>query len=189
MKGIYYKQEILTVPNILSALRIFIIVPLFLSIMDDNYILASVLLVLSGISDMLDGIIARKFNQVTRLGKMFDPTADKLTLMAVMICVGLKFPKIYPFMIILILKEVAMLLAGVIILKRKQTPPAAKWYGKVSTVVFYISVITIIGLKAVWNLDLEWLNVLLMSITALCMIYSVVRYFNIFMSIIKLSDK
>lgn len=179
------KNDLLTVPNVLSVMRIILIWPFVVSVLKNDYISAGIILVISGISDLFDGIAARKFNQVTRLGKMLDPTADKLTLMAVMICVGIKFPKIYPFMILLISKEVLMLIAAVFLLGRKQTPTSAKWFGKVATVVFYISVIIIIGLKAIFNIENQTVDIILMAITATFMLYAMWRYFKIFISMIK----
>lgn len=173
------------VPNILSVLRIFLIFPFVTAVFKDNYIFAGIILVISGLSDLLDGLIARKFNQITPLGKMLDPAADKLTLMAVMVCVGFKFPKIFPFMVILVIKEVLMLSAGALILKNKKSLPSAKWYGKIATVIFYISVITIIGLKAIWNIDNELVNLSLMTLTAIFMIYAIMRYFRIFVYIMR----
>ncbi len=187
MKKISYK-EIFNIPNILTILRIIFIIPFVLAVYKNNYALAGIVLVISGISDLVDGIIARKYNQITKLGKMLDPTADKLTLMAVMICFGVKFPKIFPFMILLIVKEILMLLAGAVLLKHKLTPPSARWYGKISTVIFYISVITIILLKAVWNIDSENLNMILMTLTATFMLYALYRYFKIFKMMIKKKD-
>lgn len=184
MRKISYK-EIFNIPNILTVLRIIFIIPFVIAVSKNNYALAGIVLAISGVSDLLDGIIARKYNQITKLGKMLDPTADKLTLMAVMICFGVKFPKIFPFMILLIVKEVIMLVAGAVLLKCKLTPPAARWYGKISTVVFYISVITIIFLKATWNIDCEILNIILMALTAVCMLYALYRYFKIFKTMIK----
>ncbi|MGN0470725.1 MAG: CDP-alcohol phosphatidyltransferase family protein, partial [Acutalibacteraceae bacterium] len=69
----------LTVPNLLSFIRILVIPPLIIFLLDQNFIMAGVMLIISGVSDMFDGMIARKFNQVTQLGKMLDPIADKLT--------------------------------------------------------------------------------------------------------------
>ncbi len=188
MKKSHVKDNFLTIPNILSVIRIVLIYPFVINVIKNNYFAAGVILVISGLSDLLDGIIARKFNQVTRLGKMLDPTADKLTLMAVMVCVGMKFPKIFPFMILLVSKEVLMLIASVFLLKHKKTPPSAKWFGKAATVVFYISVVTIIGLKAVYNIDIESIDITLMIITAIFMLYAMWRYFKIFISMIK-NDK
>lgn len=185
MNELFDWKKNMSVPNILSLLRIVIIIPFVSSFMKDNYVLAGALLILSGLSDLFDGMIARKFNQVTPLGKMLDPTADKLTLMAVMVCVGLKLPKIFPFMIILVIKEVLMLVAGLVLIRRNQSPPSAKWYGKLATVVFYISVILIITLKAIWCIDNEYINLILMIITAGCMIYALFKYFEIFVSMMK----
>ena len=143
------------------------------------------MLFLRCLTDLFDGLIARRLGQVTHLGEMLDPTADKLTLMTVMICVSIKFPKIFPFMMILIVKEISMLVAGLLLLRLGKKPPASKWYGKVSTVVFYVSIIIIIGVKAIWNTDIELLDVFLMSVTSFCMIYSLGRYFRIFISLVK----
>ncbi len=181
-------KDNITIPNILSTTRIILIVPFIMSVINVDYITAGIVLTVSGVSDLLDGIIARELGQVTRLGKMLDPIADKLTLMAVMVCVGVKFPAIFPFMIILIIKEILMLAAGALLLRRKKALPAAKWYGKVATVIFYVSVITVIGLKAVWDVNLELLNLGLMSLTAIFMAYALFRYSKIFVCIIK-NDK
>ena len=175
----------LNVPNILSFIRILVLVPFVVCVHSDNYLWAGIILILSGLTDLLDGYFARKFNQITKLGKMLDPIADKLTLITVMICSSIKFPRIFPFMMILILKEILMLMASVVLLKLKKKPPASKWYGKLSTVVFYFSITTIICIKAVFNLDIENLNVFLMSITSICMLYSLGRYFSIFILILR----
>lgn len=188
MKEPLCTKDNLNIPNILSAIRIFLIVPFILSMFKDDYITAGIVLLVSGLSDLFDGMIARELGQVTNLGKMLDPTADKLTLTAVMICVGIKFPSIFPFMIILVIKEVSMILAGVFLLGKKLVPPAAQWYGKLATVVFYISVITIISLKAFWGISIEALNISLMLLTALCMCYAMFRYCKIFMFILR-NDK
>ncbi len=188
MKELSNIKDNLTIPNILSMIRILLIVPFVISVFNDDYITAVIVLAVSGLSDIFDGIIARELGQVTNLGKMLDPTADKLTLTAVMICIGIKFPKIFPFMIILIIKEISMLAAGAFLLGQKRIPPSAKWYGKLATVAFYVSVITIIGLKAVWGVNNESLNVCLMSVTALCMAYAIFRYYKIFVFMIR-NDK
>lgn len=120
---------------------------------------------------------------------MLDPAADKVTLIAVMIGVGMKFTEVIPFMILLILKEISMLLASAVLLKRHKFPTAAKWYGKIGTVSFYLSVIIIVVLKAIWGIENITLNMALMSITALLMIYALVKYFKIFTTMIKPNKK
>ena len=188
MKESFKTSNLLNIPNFLSIIRIILICPFVISVIRDDYFSAVVILAFSGVSDLFDGIIARKLNQVTKFGKILDPAADKLTLMAVMVCVGLKFPKIFPFMILLILKESLMVIASIFLLKNKKAPTSAKWFGKVATVVFYVSVLVIIGLKAIFNVDNDCVNITLMVITAYFMFYAMWRYFKIFVLIIK-NDK
>ena len=95
----------LTVPNALSVLRI-VIIPFFAwFFLKDQLLEAVALLVLSGLSDCVDGFLARKLNQVTELGKMLDPLADKLTQGVVAICLAVKFPVIGPLLLVFIIKE------------------------------------------------------------------------------------
>ena len=101
----FLKKDNFNIPNMLSFIRIIIIIPFVLYFLNDDYLFAALMLVLSGVSDMFDGIIARKLNQITKLGKILDPVADKLTLTAVIICMGVKFPEIVPLVVILILKD------------------------------------------------------------------------------------
>ena len=161
------------------------IIPFVYFFLIDNYILAALFLVLSGISDMFDGIIARKFNQITKLGKMLDPIADKLTLLAVVVCMGIKFKEIIPLVVLLMVKDICMLLAGGFLIKRKIEPPAAKWYGKLSTIVFYISVIIIVSLKAIFGISNSNLSVFLLSTTAIFMIFALIKYFELFVELLK----
>ncbi len=185
VKFMEYLAKNLTVPNVLSLMRIVIIAPFVMAVLSDDYITAVSILIISALTDFLDGAIARKFDQITDLGKMLDPTADKLTLMAVMVCVGIKFPEVFPFMVILIMKEVIMLAAGAVMVTLGCTPPAAKWYGKVATAMFYVSIITIIGAKAFCNYSNGIFNRALMCITATFMFYAVFRYGQIFWTSIK----
>lgn len=175
----------MTIPNILSFFRILMIIPFVFMFLKDNYILAALFLILSGLSDMFDGIIARKLNQVTKLGKMLDPIADKLTLVTVVICMGIKFNEIIPLVILLLLKDVCMLLAGGFLMKKKIDPPAAKWYGKLATVVFYTSVIIIVTLKAVFGKNNANLSIFLLSITAIFMIFALIKYFELFIDLLR----
>lgn len=177
-------QKKINIPNLISLIRIVLIVPFMIFIVKNSYILSGVVLVVSGISDLLDGFLARGLNQKTNLGAMLDPAADKLTLIAVMFAVGLKFPEVIPFMVILILKELSMLMASMFLLRKKKFPSSAKWYGKIATVAFYISVIIIVSLKAIWGIESIALNVVLMSFTALLMLYALVKYFKVFVVIL-----
>lgn len=178
-------SDITTVPNLLSLLRVALIVPFVLLFLAEQYIASAIVLIASGISDVLDGFIARKFNQITALGKILDPIADKLTLIAIMICVTIYTPIVIPIMIILIVKDVLMLLGGSVLIENKITPPASKWYGKLSTTVFYISVCIIVFLKAAFNYQNDILSLVLLSVTAVLMIFSLIKYSMIFYTLMK----
>ena len=132
----------MTIPNILSCFRI-VLIPVFivcyLNTPAEGIALWPVLiLILSGLTDVLDGFIARRFNMISDLGKMLDPVADKLTQASVIGCLMVRFPELVVLFVIYVLKEVAMLSGGLIMLKgRKKQVPYARWYGKLSTSVMY----------------------------------------------------
>ncbi len=185
------RNQNLTVPNLISVIRI-IIIPFFAYFyLDGNLIVAAVLLVLSGLSDMFDGMIARKFNQITAVGKLLDPFADKLTQGVVAICLAVRIPQVRAILIIFIVKELLMLAGGIVLVNRHKRPSAARWYGKVSTALFYLSVAIIVVMDTfiVVGAELFWAvsNVLLI-VTAVFMIYSLIRYIFVFMEIVKSED-
>ena len=154
-------KEILTIPNIISFIRILLIVPFIIFFILGEYLVAFSFIVLSGISDCLDGFLARKLNQISELGKLIDPVADKLTLVAVVICLGVLIPQIMPIVIVLVCKDVLMLIGGFYLLKKGITPPSAKWYGKVATIVFYASVVTIVFFRGFLEYEIYLLTIIL----------------------------
>ena len=181
----------LTIPNALSVVRM-LIIPFFAwSFLQDRLPLAVGLLVLSGLTDCVDGFIARKLNQVTELGKMLDPLADKLTQGVVALCLAMRFPVIGPVLLVFIVKELVMLCCAIGLLKKKKRPCAAQWYGKVATVMFYASVALIVvmdGFLHVEGLAFQVISYVLLGLTAAMMIYSAVRYFQIFLTILRSND-
>lgn len=179
----------INVPNALTLLRIIVIFPMARFLLKQDYLMAGVMILISGVSDMLDGFLARRLNQITDLGKILDPIADKLTLIAVVVCVNVLYPEIMPFIIVLFTKELLMLSGGAFLLRFRIKPPAAKWYGKISTVLFYTSITTLIMLKAVWGYTNRTLSLVLLSITTASMLFSLVMYFLLFLRIVKESKK
>ncbi len=127
------------VPNILTILRFLLIPPIVITIAYEQFVLALVFLILSGITDVLDGAIARKFDLVSDFGKLIDPLADKATQTAILVTLGIK--GIIPFWIlaIVIIKEFAMI-SGASFLYGKDLVVSSKWYGKLATVLFYIAI-------------------------------------------------
>ena len=187
------EDKVFTIPNLLSMFRIVLIIPMIVFFLSKNYIGAVICIVISGLSDMFDGMIARRFNQISKLGKMLDPIADKLTLVAVIICIGILIPNLRLLVIILAAKDILMLIGGAYLIHRGITPPAAKWYGKIATVVFYISVTAIVGIEVFGGAQLAaQLSVLittLLTVTSLVMIFALVMYAILFFQLLKENRK
>ena len=106
---------------------------------DRYYFIALIALLLSILSDLFDGKIARKFDMVTDWGKMLDPIADKLTQGVLAITLGIRitekigYPLMWIFLGIFFIKELYQGLMGLYIIKKKNFVQAAKWFGKFST--------------------------------------------------------
>ena len=131
-------RKILTIPNLLSLLRLIMIPQLmWLYLRKQDYVQTVILLALSGATDVLDGIIARKFDMISDFGKAFDPVADKLTQMAMLYCVGTTFPEIRFLLILLVVKEVLSGIMSLISIQKTGQVQGAQWHGKVVTVLLY----------------------------------------------------
>lgn len=140
-----YKGKIFTIPNILSMFRI-LLLPLmvWLYIFRKNYIATILVLLVSGLSDILDGIIARKYNMVSDFGKILDPVADKVTQGILLICLIFRHTQVLVIFGIFVLKEAIMILMGYIVIKKNNVINSAKWYGKLNTVIIYSSIFLMI---------------------------------------------
>ena len=196
------RNEIFTIPNVLTFLRI-ILIPVFMYFFLNERIeghmwYALGVLVLSGISDVLDGIIARKFNMVSDLGIALDPIADKLTQFGVMLCLVFRFPGILIPLLLIVIKEVVTGIFALMTIRKTGLVKGAKWYGKLTTVLLYI----MMGLHLLWPLLHQiWpgtfiheelpSTVSVTSIVVCCvmMLISFVLYVRRFILIMKVSEK
>ncbi len=143
----------LTIPNLISVIRI-LLIPVIAVLYYNNYIWWTVFVIfISGVSDAVDGKIARKFNQVSSLGKMLDPVADKLTIFALAIVLFLKFKEAQSesmqafawVFLLFIIKDVIMILGAGILIALGTRPVAAEIWGKLATFAFYAVMVVIIG--------------------------------------------
>ena len=128
------------VPNILTIIRFFLVPIILFLLLNNNYILAFVFLTISGLTDILDGFIARKFDLVTNFGKLMDPLADKVTQISILAVLAIQ--NIVPtwILVIVVLKEFLMV-SGASFLYGKEFVVSSKWYGKLATVLFYIAIV------------------------------------------------
>ena len=129
------------IPNILTISRFVFIPFIVMSLLAENYILAIILLTISGLTDILDGIIARKYELISNFGKLIDPLADKAT--QVSLLVTLVFQNIIPLWILVVIfvKEILMI-SGASFLYGKNLVVSSRWYGKLSTVMIYLAMVS-----------------------------------------------
>ena len=143
-----WKKEIWTIPNLLSFFRI-LLIPVYMSIYltaeeSSDYFLAGSILAVSCITDMFDGKIARKFNMITTLGKFLDPLADKLTQFALLLCLGIRYPVLWPVFALFVLKELFQLFAGILSVKHGYILKGALISGKICTTILFTSLVVLV---------------------------------------------
>ena len=137
-----------TIPNWLCFIRIALI-PVFTALfVKEQYIAAFITMIVAALTDVFDGKIARKFNMVSNLGKILDPIADKLSQIAIVIILLVKFwdGPIKYILFLFIFKELLMVIGAGILMAKGMRPVAAEVWGKLATVVFYTFMITIIAI-------------------------------------------
>lgn len=169
------------IPNTLTIIRLLLIPFIVINIFTGNYISAFIFFTLSGITDIADGFIARKYNVISSIGKLLDPLADKLT--QIFTLTSLAYTKIIPIwiLIIVLIKEFTMII-GASFLYGKDVVVYSKWYGKLATVLFFFAIILSLLLKQ-FNItgffkNLDAFMYCLALFTTLFALIMYVRYLN-----------
>ena len=130
MKTIF-SGKLFTIPNLLSFLRL-LLIPWFVW----TYVTkgdgqgTAAILILSGITDILDGYIARSFDMVSNLGKALDPVADKATQIVMIGCLTVRFPHTIYILIVLCIKELFVIITSLLAIHRTEEVLSADWHGK-----------------------------------------------------------
>ena len=172
------------IPNALTIVR-FVLIPFIVYfILTGQYIAAFIMLTISGLTDILDGFIARKYNFITNFGKLIDPLADKATQVSVL--ASLTFKGIIPLWILLIvfLKEFIMV-SGASFLYGKKLVVSSRWYGKLATVLFYVAIVASLFIEY-WNTSINPNSPLISFdnyiyyLAILTTIFSLIMYFKQF---------
>lgn len=143
-----WKKEILTIPNLLSLFRL-VLLPVYAEIYlnaveEYEFLLAGGIMALSCATDLIDGKIARRFNQITNLGKILDPLADKITQFTLTLCLSLKYPVLQPVLALFVVKEAFQLVVGLFFLLKGHMLPGALMAGKVCTTILFVSLIALV---------------------------------------------
>lgn len=136
-------KRILTIPNLLSFFRILLTpVIAWLYCGKGDYPLTAWVLLLSGATDVADGLIARRFHMVSDLGKVLDPVADKLTQAVALGCLLTRFEAIWLLLGVLVVKEAVMAVMGIIVIRKTGAVYSAEWHGKMVTCALYAVILT-----------------------------------------------
>lgn len=168
-----YQKKIITIPNILSFFRLCLIpVIVWLYTVKQDHFLTLIILVLSGVTDIVDGIIARKCNMISDFGKAFDPVADKLTQMAMLFCLVSRFPYMMIPFVLLVVKEVFTGITALITIKRTNTVKGAVWHGKLTTVALY----SMMAIHLLWYNIPRAVSLILVGICIGIMLMSFILY-------------
>jgi cardiolipin synthase (CMP-forming) len=164
-------QRIWTVSNLLSCSRVVLLAPLAYVLFSDIPHRQSwmvVIIVAAGLTDFFDGYIARKLHQVTELGKVIDPLADKITAAGASVLFVLVGSLPLWYLIVVLLRDLLILIGGIYIKSKKNIVPQSNWPGKVT--VFFIAIVMILaaldspGVEGTKDLFI-WVSVFLMAVS------------------------
>lgn len=166
-------DQVFTIPNILSFFRL-LLIPLivFLYVGKELYGWTLVVLIISLVTDIIDGLVARKINMVTDFGKFIDPVADKLTQLAVLFCLVTRFPLMWIPISIMLLKEILQFALRFVVFRYTGEVHSAEWHGKVATFLIYV----MMSLHVIWYGITDVVSTLTITITSLSMLLSCVLY-------------
>ena len=143
-----WKKEILTIPNLLSLFRLLLIpvyVIIYLNATETmHYVVAGMILAVSCLTDMVDGMIARHFNMMSTVGQVLDPLADKATQFTLTICLAIKHPVLWILACLIFVKEIFQLVVSYIFFRKGKMLSRALMAGKICTTVLFLSLILMV---------------------------------------------
>lgn len=177
-----WKNEIFSIPNVLSMIRLALI-PLYIVIylnarFNYHYYISAGILAVSCLTDLIDGQIARRFNMITTLGKILDPLADKSTQFTLILCLAIRKNLVLLWVLIALFfaKESFQLIAGSLILRKGKILSGAVLPGKICTAILFITLVLMIMLP---ELDSRSINVMCV-IDGIFMIISFIAYILVY---------
>ena len=160
------------IPNILTTVRL-IIIPFFAYFMlnSESFIVPLLLFVFSGVTDIVDGWIARRFNMITDVGSVYDPLVDKLMQITAVVCLSVNGTIPGWVICVVAFKEISMIAVGVV-LYLKKIVVHSNWYGKAATVFFYVIILVFIMFPTI-N---ETIKTLLLATLVVVMVAAAIGY-------------
>ncbi len=181
MFKLFRSGKVWTIPNIMSMFRLLLVPFIIWSYVGlKSPILTIILLALSALTDVFDGIIARKFNMVSDLGKALDPFADKITQVTVVLCLAFTYPMLWFLLGICVFRETCMGILGYLTIRKTNRVPYAHWYGKVSTVVLYASALALLLPELLHYEMPAWLTSTIIIVCMICVLTALILYVRYF---------
>ena len=181
------RKEFYSIPNILCYVRI-LLLPVFSVLFCMKLdLLAAGVIVLSGLTDVADGFIARKFHMETELGKLVDPLADKLTQAVVSGCLLFRYPIMWVLFVVIVVKESFQGIGGLLMYRKMRSIRSSAWFGKLSTAAFY----TVMAYLVLFSTEPAnaWYVVLPVLISTGLMVFAMIRYMIRFFKILGENEK
>jgi len=168
----------MNIPNILTIIR-FLLIPgfvyYFFSPTEYGIKVAIIIFVAAGLTDVLDGFIARRFNLITKLGIVLDPLADKLMLLTVLVSITLKNQIPIWIIIVVAAKETLMILGAITLFSDHDIVVPANKLGKLSTITFYVAILAVTFKMPYSELLLD----LFVAVTIAALVVYFINYLNI----------
>lgn len=171
-----WKKEIFTIPNLFSLFRL-VLIPVYVHLYfraetDIDYVVAGTVMTISCISDVLDGKIAREFHMISHVGKILDPLADKITQLALILCLSINYPILYPLLILFLTKELLQLILFLFHIRRGKALPGALMAGKLCTSILFASLIGLVLFPRINRVAVY----LITAVDIICLLFSLVSY-------------
>ncbi len=162
-----HSDKIVTISNIISIIRAALVIPIIYSLKEGRGNVALLFIIIAIISDMLDGWLARISKEITELGKILDPVADKIVIFGVMLYLFLADLAPLNYFIFLLIRDITISLLGVYMLNNCRVSPRANRMGKVSIIFTSAAILSFIYSEKIgqWKTPLIWVSIIFMSIS------------------------
>lgn len=167
-----------SIPNYLTVFRLLCVIVFVLLFFFVHPLAALAIYIVAGVTDILDGYLARRNGWITPLGKVLDPLADKLMQGAVLVCFAVRAYIPLWLIVPFFLKEITQGILGLLMFKRRSVITVSRWYGKAAVSVFFGAVIVTVFLQYLWPdaAAADIALIVLWSLTLLIMLAAFVAY-------------
>ncbi len=169
-------KQFLWPSNLLSISRVLLLIPFIILFNQSKFLLATIIVFIAALTDVLDGFISRKLNQVSDLGKILDPVADKIGLGVGIVVVFNKVGVILWPLFILFARDIGIILASLLIVKKIKSVPASDIFGKGTSFSLALTTLTFLLFLISNTLFLKKIGVIIYIVSCAFILSSIVSY-------------